>query len=184
MRPGSAAVLAVRLSLLVLLWGATRAPAIAQTLEVPVKATYLYKFAPFVEWGQGTFDSPASPLSLCVAGEDPFGAILDQAVAGKRFGQRPMVVRRMGVVSRGSKCHILYVAGSKAQPVAEGLKLVRGEPMLTVTDAARRGSDKGVIHFVVSGNRVRFEIDTAAAAVNGLSISSKLLSLALPRGRG
>ena len=180
---GPLAALTVCLSLLVLFWGAICVPAFGQSLELPVKATYLYKFAPFVDWGPAAFESPASPLSLCVAGDDPFGAILDQAVAGQRFGSRPIVVRRVDVIARGSRCQILYLAGSKAQPVSEGLKVVRGEPMLTVTDQARRGLAKGVIHFVVTGNRVRFEIDSAAAAANGLSISSKLLSLALPKGR-
>jgi hypothetical protein len=35
-----------------------------------------------------------------------------------------------------------------------------------------------MINFIVADNRVRFEIDEAAARRNGLQISSKLLSLA------
>jgi YfiR/HmsC-like len=36
-----------------------------------------------------------------------------------------------------------------------------------------------MIHFTVAGGRVRFFIDEAAAAERGLSISSRLLALAL-----
>jgi hypothetical protein len=38
---------------------------------------------------------------------------------------------------------------------------------------------RGIINFVISDGHVRFEIDKGAAAVNGLTISSKLLSLAV-----
>ena len=49
--------------------------------------------------------------------------------------------------------------------------------MLTVTDKDRGGG--GVVQFVNLNGRIRFEIDLAAAARNGLAISSKLLGLAL-----
>lgn len=150
------------------------------SIEYPVKATYLYKFASFVDWPAAAFASPASPLEICLTGDDPFGAVLDRATAGQRIGARPVVVRRLPVATPAMGCHILYVAGSKAQPAADGIKTVRGNPVLTVTDAALRPTAKGVVHFVVTGNRVRFEIDPAAAAANQLTISSKLQSLALP----
>ncbi|MGH6971763.1 MAG: YfiR family protein, partial [Caulobacteraceae bacterium] len=51
-------------------------PATAQppSLEYAVKATFLYKFGPFVAWPTATFASPRSPFAVCVFGEDPFGA--------------------------------------------------------------------------------------------------------------
>jgi hypothetical protein len=52
--------------------------------------------------------------------------------------------------------------------------------VLTVTDDAH-GSSRGVVNFRVLDNRVRFEIDNAAAAHNGLTVSSRLLALAVPR---
>jgi hypothetical protein len=50
--------------------------------------------------------------------------------------------------------------------------------VLTVVDSTvpDRG---GIMQFVVKHGRVRFDIDTAAAARNHLTISSKLLNLAL-----
>ena len=51
-----------------------------------------------------------------------------------------------------------------------------------VTDGANA---PGMINFVLKDNRVRFIVDDDAAAQSGLTISSKLLSVALavkPRG--
>ncbi|HET6969756.1 MAG TPA: YfiR family protein [Phenylobacterium sp.] len=154
-----------------------------RSLEYAVKAAYLYKFAPFVEWPPRAFTSPAAPLQLCVLGADPFGSSLELAVNGQRVGGRPVAVRRLQRVDVASGCHILFVGDSRAQSALDAIKAVRGSPTLTVADG---GSDIGaIIRFVVRDNRVRFDIDTAAAAANGVTISSKLLSLAMSlRGSG
>lgn len=151
------------------------AAAEGQSLEQAVKATYLYKFGLFVEWPGAAFASANSAVNLCVVGEDPFGATLDNAVNGQRIGGREIAVRRLKTAGRESGCHILYAGGSEAQQV---MAAVRGSGVLTITDA-HAGTSAGIINFVIKDNRVRFNIDEAAAAQNGITISSKLLSLAL-----
>lgn len=164
--------------LVALLWvGLVPVAASAQdSLAKAVKATFLYKFAPFVDWPAGALPAPDSPLQLCVAGDDPFGPVLDRAVAGVRVGARAIVLRRMGQAAAHSGCDIMFVAGSQAQPVSDALKAVRGEPVLTVTDDQNLGA---VIDFVAEGGHIRFRIDNQAAADNGLTLSSKLLSIAV-----
>lgn len=164
---------------LVLALLATRALAAPEPLETAIKATYLYKFAPFVAWPETAFEAPSSAINLCLAQGDPFGAALDQAAAGQRVGERPLVVRRLPSIDRPAGCHILFVGPAGAQPVREVLAAVRGTPVLTITDSMHDPADKGIINFVIDSNRVRFEIDAGAAAQQGLAISSKLLSLAV-----
>jgi hypothetical protein len=152
------------------------AAARSQSLEYPVKAAYLPKFAPFVDWPASAFAAPDSAFVICVVGPDPFGSLLDKAVVGQKIGEHPVVVRRIAAASRD--CHVLYLGQLNGQQVKEALKAVRGAPVLTVTDGARQPAH-GVVHFTIKDNRVRFAIDDQAAADNGLSISSKLMSLAL-----
>lgn len=149
-----------------------------QASESSVKAAYLSKFGAFVEWPDAVFASASSPIVLCVQGEDPFGTTLDQTIGGQRIGPHAMEVRRLDRVDRGSGCQILYLAGSKKQSTAEALRQVRGAPVLTVTDDERPGP-QGIIHFTVRNNHVRFTIDADTAAQNRLSLSSKLLSVAI-----
>lgn len=149
----------------------------AASLEYSIKATFLYKFAPFVEWPQSAFKSPASPVSLCVVGNDPVAQVLGGVTIDQTAGERRYQVRQIERVERNSGCHVLYVTGSNAQSAAEAIDAVRGAPVLTVTDAARTTTG-AIVRFVVEENRVRFDIDDGAAAENGLSISSRLLSLA------
>ena len=167
-------------ALAVPLFAAAAWPAAAEgSLEIAIKATDLYKFAAFVDWPPSAFAGPTDPAVVCVAGDDPFGAVLDQAVRGQRIGERPIVVARLERVDRGAPCHILFVAPSRRQPPAEALDKVRGQPVLTVTDDAGDASARGMIDFVLRGDHVRFRIDPRMAERSGLQISSKLLSLAV-----
>ena len=156
---------------------AVSAPAHAAS-EYAVKAAYLYKFAAFAEWPGASFPTADSPLNLCVVGFDPFGAQLDRAVAGQRIGDHPIVAKRLERAHPDAGCHIAYIGGSRTEPVPEALAVLRGSPTLTVTDQAM-GSTRGAVHFVLKDQRVRFHINDEAAEQNRLSISSKLLRLAL-----
>jgi hypothetical protein len=149
-------------------------PRAQSPLEIAVKAAYLYKFAPFVDW-PAEADSTA-PFAICVIGADPFGPVLERAVSGQRVGERPIVVRRLSLAVANPPCQIAYLGGTRAQPVKDALRILRGSPILTVTE----GSDPaGIIDLGLVDGRVRFRIDEQAAADNRLTISSKLLSLAL-----
>lgn len=167
------------------LLAAPAALAKGESLEYAVKATYLHKLTPFVEWPSEAFDAPNAPVKICVVGDDPFGDMLDRAVRDRPAGERPIAVKRLAQVDRNTRCHVMYVTGSEAQPVGEILEATRGRPVLTVTDAAASPEARGVVHFVLRDGRVRFEMDDRAAAENGVAISSKLLSLAVSvRRRG
>lgn len=175
----------VRLTTLIFVsWTITLAPALAMaaehtSLEYAVKAAYLYKFGNFVEWPAAAFENASSAVNLCIVGEDPFGDTLDKVVQGQHIGERPIHVRRLKTVTRESGCQILYVGGADTERVAQTLEAVRGANVLTVTDAADTGRSESVIDFVIKDDHVRFNIDTHAASLNGLAISSKLLGLAL-----
>ncbi|MGE0597113.1 MAG: YfiR family protein [Hyphomonadaceae bacterium] len=180
--------LPARMLLLVLaLFVGVRADAWAQdraALEAGVKATFLYRFAAFVEWPAAAFASPDAPVVVCIAGDAGFAALVERAASGERTGGRALSVRALPAAAESADCNVLYVAGAPDQSIAQALNAVRGRPMLTVTDEAR-GRLRGMIHFVVHDGRVRFHIDRRAAEEAGLSLNSRLLSIALSvRGAG
>ena len=169
--------LAALLLLIVGLGGGARAADLP--LEEAVKASYLYKFAPFVQWPAAAFDSPTAPLNICIGGQDPFGGALAEAVRGQRVNGHPIVVRHVDAVHADITCHILFVGGDNAE---EMLRAVAGEPVLTVTDRSR-GVTGGMIQFVTTAGRVRFMIDLGTAQNSRIAISSKLLGLAVSVAR-
>jgi YfiR/HmsC-like len=113
---------------------------------------------------------------MCAAGADSFRGLLARTTQDQRVGGRAIVVRSLANVSDVSGCHVVYSSGAATD---ETLHAAQGAPILTVTDAASRTGGRGMIHFVVVDNRVRFYADDALAAENRLTISSRLLSLAI-----
>lgn len=155
-------------------WAASGAAQPVQaTLEYSVKANYLVRFAAFVEWPAQAFGSARAPVVICVAGRDPFEGALERAARAQTAHGRALTVRRPGTPEAAEGCHILYVGRGGASVIPAGDPAV-----LVVTDAAL-SSDRGMIHFVIHDERVRFHIDLQAASRCRLSISSRLLNLAL-----
>jgi hypothetical protein len=150
----------------------------AVSLEYAVKATYLYKLAPFVNWPPTAFATATAPFRICVVGDDPFDDYLDKAVAGHNLDGHPFEVRRLDALTPAEDCQVAFISHLAAQNVHAVLDAVSGTPVLTVTDSTAAGQG-GIVQFVIRDGRVAFEVDTAAAARNHLTISSKLLQLAV-----
>jgi hypothetical protein len=144
------------------------------SVEYAVKAAYLAKFAPFIEWPDGAFTGPAAPLTICILGNDPFGANLDKAVDGQKDGDHPMAVRRLAATDPSAACQILFIGDDQSAEAA--MEMAKAHPVVTVTDSSLHAH--GIVSFVLSENHVRFDIDAAAADDIGVHFSSKLLGLA------
>jgi YfiR/HmsC-like len=149
--------------------------------EYLIKAGFIFNFAKFVDWPPTTFAQPDSPIVIGILGTDPFGAIIDQIVQDKKIGARGFVVKRMkwGTDLKDLKeCKILFVGASERVHIDELVQIVRGLPILTVGETPGFAEHGGVIRLVLEDNRVRFEVNVDAARQAGLTISSRLLTLA------
>jgi len=154
------------------------AAALAQADEVAVKADFIPKFARYVQWPADVHPASTQPFQLCVIGHDPFGPLLERAAADELVDGHAIVIRRMETPEGAEGCHMAFVEGPAPDETGRFLFEMRARPVLTITDA-RAGPQRGMIHFTNSAGRVRFFIDEAAAAERGISISSRLLALAL-----
>lgn len=149
--------------------------AVAQPTDIAVEAAFLPRFARYVTWPPAAMPKGSDPFLLCVIGGDPFGVMLDDAARSQSILGRSIVIKRMDSEVAADSCQIAFVGGGRA---GQTLAALSKKPVLTVTDASN-GAERGVIHFVVTGGRVRFFIDQAAATRRGLAISSRLLALAV-----
>jgi hypothetical protein len=146
--------------------------------EYEVEAAYLSNFGRFVEW-PARAGNATDPFYVCVLGQDPFGPLLDAALKGETIGGAPMVAKRVAVPEDTAGCRILFIPSSKDSQLSSILAAVATSRILTVGETpgfSRRG---GMIQFVLEGNRVRFEINLAAAQRAGLTLSSELLKVAI-----
>lgn len=155
-------------------------PVHAQASEEAVKAAFLPKFARYIDLPGSSQPAAGQPYYLCIIGRDPFGQLIDRASASEVIDGHAVAVRRFANTDPDAVvgCNIAFVAGANEQQTGHMIDVLRRQPTLTITDA-RAGSTRGMIHFVLIDGRVRFYIDEAAASERGISISSRLLALAV-----
>lgn len=167
-----------------LVWGALifqPLPASAQSeddAEYRLKLAFLYNFAQFVNWPPEAFHDSAAALTICVAGQDPFQGEIEQSLRGRMAGGHPIQLKRLKPNDDPRSCHIIFVrAGEKKLP-GRILAAVKGSSALTVGETKGFADMGGVVNFTLEQNKLRFEINLAAAMQTQLKISSKLLALA------
>lgn len=178
--PGLGAML--RLALTVLVGAASMAYAVdgdPVTLEQRVKAAFLYKFAGYVEWPAPAFVGPDEPVVIGVIGADALAHELEQVLAGRRLGTRPLIMQRLSTVDPTTRVHVLFVGRDVDQgQVSAVLTQTRGRPVLTVTESDSGWPAGSVINFIIDNDKVRFQISAPAAENNGLRVGSQLFAVA------
>jgi hypothetical protein len=162
----------IRRTTVALLVAVTGAAPAAQdvSLEYRVKAAFLYNFVKYVEWP----NPEADEILICVAGQNPFGTVLEQLVRNERIRDRPLRVEV--ILEPRPDCDVVFTP--RTANITAYLRAAAGMPVLTVGESPRFIEAGGIINFVAEGSSVRFEINRGAADRARLRISSRLLQLA------
>jgi hypothetical protein len=164
---------------LLVAWLSTAGTALARsaTLEYQVKAAFLLSFATFTEWPATAFESPSSPLRICVMGDDPFDGSLARTVQGETVAGHPVVTHHLDSGEALTDCHVLFVPrAADARAVLD--RGGAGMPVLTIGESDGSGRAGAIINFALDQGRVRFDVNRTAAERQGLRLSSKLLRIA------
>ncbi len=165
-------------AVLLLLGAPLMATASAQTpTEYQVKAAFLYNFAKFIQWPSDA-QADEGAFVITILGRDPFGSALDDTLQGKTIDNRKISLRRVSRPEDVGSSRILFVGDSERDRLAQILKQIGTRAVLTVGEMNQFAERGGVIRFKMDQDRIRFEINVAAAERSRLRISSQLLKLA------
>lgn len=146
--------------------------------EYDVKAAYLYNFGKFIKWPPKLVSSePVFPI--CILGTDPFGHTIDSIASGEALDGKRLSIVRVSSAIEAQPCRILFIGRSEQVRVGSILATVNKWPILTVSDMPDFLDHGGIIEFVMQGDRVRFQVNLAAAEHSGLLLSSELLKVAV-----
>jgi len=144
--------------------------------EYQVKAVFLYNFTQFVEWPPAALGRQNAPFVIGILGRDPFGSYIDETVAGESITGHPIQVQRYTDVQDIKNCHILFI-GQERQ-TKEAIAALHDRSILTVGDTNDFVKQGGMIRLFTENNKIRLQINLAAARAVNLGISSKLLRVA------
>jgi hypothetical protein len=167
----------VILFLLTLLPPVTLAQKVA-TPEYQIKAAFLFNFTRFVRWPASRLPRPDTPIVIGVLGRNPFGNTLTEAVRGRKVDSHPLVVRMVQQPSEVAAVHVLFVPAAETARAAAMADLINRSAILGVGETPAFLDSGGTIVFSLIGDKVRFDINLAAAEASGLRLNPQLLKLA------
>lgn len=163
--------------LFVMVTGGTSDAAEPIAKEYKLKAAFIYNFAKFVEWPASSFPNAGSPIVIGVLGGNPFGEELSNTVKGRRIHGRAIEIRNVRTAAEAGGAQILFVSAGGEKNFS-ALSNAPGAGVLSVGESAMFTRQGGIINFLLEGNRLRFEINMAAANRSGLKVSAQLQKLA------
>lgn len=152
----------------------------AEVREFQKKAEFIASFARFVDWPARKFPQADTPFVIGVFGTDNISSLLQEMIQDRQIKGRPAIIKHLMNKEELRACHVLFISRSERDRLGPLLGEVRRENVLTVGESDNFLGKGGVINFVTVGGQVRFQISTEAAAREKLTVSSKLLQLAVP----
>lgn len=152
--------------------------ATASQSEYALKAVFLYNFCRFIDWPDSAFASPSEPLIIGIIGDDPFGSLLNEAVEGEKYHNRPIRIDHFRTPGDIKRCHLLFVSHVGAGRIEPILAAVAGKNVLTVSETEDFLNRGGMITLTTQQNRIRVRINPASLQAANLAVSSKLLRVA------
>jgi len=168
-------VMATLLLMLLLSVPATGTASEANHTEYWIKTAFLYNFSRFVVWPEAALRD-RTEFSLCTLGSTLFEEQLD-TLTGKTVHSKTLVVKRFIKPEDIMDCQLVFIG--QTDSFDETLWMLKEQPVLTVSDTAAFTEKGGMIQFKLVDNKIRFRVNVDAARTAGLTISSKLLSLAI-----
>lgn len=118
------------------------------------------------------------PVTLGILGKDPFGSVLEETLANQKIEGRNISILHITDYLQIKKCQILFISQSETRRWPRIFEHLKTAPILTIGEAEGFAQKGGIINFFSEENKIRFEINHAAARARRLQISSKLLRLA------
>ena len=164
-----------RVLLLLLIIVGRAIPAAAQDLkpEADLKAAFIYNFTKYIEW---TNPEPEN-FVIGVIGSSPIYESLMEIALLKKVNEKFIVVKRFENPEDITYCNILFVARNSGYSPATILDRVQ-RGTLTISEETGFAAQGMAFNFIITNQKLKFEVNTKAINAAGLKASSQLLKLA------
>ncbi len=145
--------------------------------DYEVKAALAFNFLKFVEWPPEAPVHSSPVIELCVFDAPSFARAF-ASIAGKTVGGKRLEIRQVEDLRQAAECHVAFLGRSKRSALPELSAALTARGVLTIGDSEGFAERGLLINFYLEDDRVRFEVNLAAARSAGLKLSSRLLKLA------
>lgn len=175
---GKAALAVCGASFALLALAAVTAFALPGETGYDVKAGYLLDFGRFLRLTGAPPADRRPAFDICVLGHDPFGRLLDNAVANQSIDNRPVRAVHIGDAYAAKGCDIVFLSADEGDGIPLDLDAIGKADVLTVSDAEDFLKYGGMIQFEDVDDHVRFAVNLDAVNRTHITLSSELLRVA------
>lgn len=145
--------------------------------EYQLKAEITYGIAKFVTWPEDTFLLASEPFIVCVLGEGSAVRGFD-SLEGRVINGHRVLLKYVESWEEYQRGHLIYVSGNYADQLDQILHHLGDRPVLSASDMNDFAAQGGMINLVSENEAVRFVINLSSVHKAGLTVSSKLNTLA------
>ena len=146
-----------------------------QTAIPKAQSMFIYNFSRLIEWPA---DYKQGDFIIGVLGNSDVSTELELYTNAKKVGMQSIQIVKYKEPEEIQKCHILFVSYSKSNKMTDVLNKVNGYSTLLIGEKRGLITEGAAINFVITADKLKFELETANASKYGLKVNSKLASMA------
>ena len=149
----------------------------ASALEQPEKyqSVFIYQFTKYIQWPDAEGD-----FIIGIYGDSKVKPLIEAIAASKKVGDtRTIKIKQYSGVGSIDKCHILFIPDSRKADIPAIIRSTMNKGILIVTETPGLLQAGSCINYIVSGDKVAFEISKKNVAAQNLKISENLIKLAV-----
>lgn len=140
-----------------------------------VMAVYMFNFTKFLEWT----GSDQEYFNITVLGKSKITEPLRKIAEKENVSGKKIIVGEIKDIGQLKKCNMLFISTDDEDLVLAIIKKTAENKLLTVSNA-KGFAEKGVcINFIMTEEKMKFEINRRAIEKTGIVVNSRLLSLAV-----
>lgn len=148
-------------------------------MDYQVKAAIVYKFLGYTTWPDNRFEDTQSPYRIWVIGSDDIKNELIGIVENRVINGRSIEIYSAKTVDKIGDAHLVFVSRKMESSLPKLRPLAKKNAFIIVTENEKGLIDGSTINLRLIDDRIRFEISLLSAQENGISLSSRLLAIAI-----
>ncbi len=148
-----------------------------QGQEYNLKAAFLYRFLDYVEWTNNSSwnNNSEDPLRIAILGDSALYGPLSEISRDKRAGTRAIRIRQISSVTEIGTSQVVFVSRNYKYGIDAVLSRMIDRPALIVSEQKGDVEKGSHINFLISDNKLKFEVNLKTASRSGIKIGSQLL---------
>ncbi len=169
----------IALACVLLTGGLSQVYAQEPSLDYQVKAAMVYKFLSYGTWPANRFADAKAPYRIWVIGSDDIKNELQEMVVQRSVDGRAIEIYSAKTVDQVGDAHLVFVSRSMEPVLPKLCPLARKNSFLIVTENEKGLAHGSTINLRLVDKRVGFDISVIDAQAYGITLSSRLLAIAI-----